>query len=145
MSKYHRFLAGPEEDDQVLFNDELPHAGQRSNQMFPPSVSFSLTDLINISTGCCSLPVSERSGLHDGVQGASRAEQVCHDTLICTERSTPPSSNMCDLLCRSHDAMDSFYDYIWDVTILEYLTRILVIHLLGGKPSSTMLTLKLVI
>lgn len=27
-------------------------------------------------------------------------------------------------LC-SHDAMDSFYDYIWDVTILEYLTRIL--------------------
>lgn len=25
----------------------------------------------------------------------------------------------------SHDAMDSFYDYIWDVTILEYLTRIL--------------------
>lgn len=21
--------------------------------------------------------------------------------------------------------MDSFYDYIWDVTILEYLTRIL--------------------
>ncbi|KAG7273585.1 hypothetical protein CRUP_019831 [Coryphaenoides rupestris] len=23
-----------------------------------------------------------------------------------------------------HDAMDSFYDYIWDVTILEYLTRI---------------------
>lgn len=30
----------------------------------------------------------------------------------------------------SHDAMDSFYDYIWDVTILEYLTRIL------GKHSS---------
>lgn len=25
----------------------------------------------------------------------------------------------------SHDAMDSFYDYIWDITILEYLTRIL--------------------
>lgn len=25
----------------------------------------------------------------------------------------------------SHDAMDSFYDYIWDVTILEYLTCIL--------------------
>uniref|UniRef100_A0AAX7UVJ7 INTS8 TPR repeats domain-containing protein n=1 Tax=Astatotilapia calliptera TaxID=8154 RepID=A0AAX7UVJ7_ASTCA len=24
----------------------------------------------------------------------------------------------------SHDAMDSFYDYIWDVTILEYLTHI---------------------
>ncbi|XP_018606035.1 integrator complex subunit 8 [Scleropages formosus] len=24
----------------------------------------------------------------------------------------------------SHDAMDSFYDYIWDVTILEYLTYI---------------------
>uniref|UniRef100_A0A3B4ZM93 Integrator complex subunit 8 n=1 Tax=Stegastes partitus TaxID=144197 RepID=A0A3B4ZM93_9TELE len=24
----------------------------------------------------------------------------------------------------SHDAMDSFYDYIWDVTILEYLTPI---------------------
>uniref|UniRef100_A0A4W6DU11 Integrator complex subunit 8 n=1 Tax=Lates calcarifer TaxID=8187 RepID=A0A4W6DU11_LATCA len=23
----------------------------------------------------------------------------------------------------SHDAMDSFYDYIWDVTILEYLTQ----------------------
>ncbi|CAF92049.1 unnamed protein product, partial [Tetraodon nigroviridis] len=26
-------------------------------------------------------------------------------------------------LC-SHDAMDSFYDYIWDITILEYLTHI---------------------
>ncbi len=25
----------------------------------------------------------------------------------------------------SHDSMDSFYDYIWDVTILEYLTCIL--------------------
>ncbi|KAF7478057.1 Hypothetical predicted protein [Marmota monax] len=25
----------------------------------------------------------------------------------------------------SHDAMDSYYDYIWDVTILEYLTCIL--------------------
>uniref|UniRef100_A0A4W3HA53 Integrator complex subunit 8 n=1 Tax=Callorhinchus milii TaxID=7868 RepID=A0A4W3HA53_CALMI len=25
----------------------------------------------------------------------------------------------------SHDAMDSYYDYIWDITILEYLTRIL--------------------
>ncbi|XP_061597267.1 integrator complex subunit 8 [Cololabis saira] len=24
----------------------------------------------------------------------------------------------------SHDAMDSFYDYIWDITILEYLTHI---------------------
>uniref|UniRef100_A0A4W6DVY0 Integrator complex subunit 8 n=1 Tax=Lates calcarifer TaxID=8187 RepID=A0A4W6DVY0_LATCA len=29
----------------------------------------------------------------------------------------------------SHDAMDSFYDYIWDVTILEYLTRILSYYL----------------
>ncbi|TNN31746.1 Integrator complex subunit 8 [Liparis tanakae] len=27
----------------------------------------------------------------------------------------------------SHDAMDSFYDYIWDVTILEYLTCILLL------------------
>lgn len=24
--------------------------------------------------------------------------------------------------------MDSFYDYIWDVTILEYLTRILLMY-----------------
>ena len=25
----------------------------------------------------------------------------------------------------SHDAMDTYYDYIWDITILEFLTRIL--------------------
>lgn len=28
----------------------------------------------------------------------------------------------------SHDAMDSYYEYIWDVTILEYLTCILVLE-----------------
>lgn len=33
--------------------------------------------------------------------------------------------NLCLWLFFSHDAMDSFYDYIWDVTILEYLTCIL--------------------
>lgn len=33
--------------------------------------------------------------------------------------------NFCLWLFFSHDAMDSFYDYIWDVTILEYLTCIL--------------------
>jgi len=33
--------------------------------------------------------------------------------------STPPPHSI------SHDSMDSFYDYIWDVTILEYLTCIL--------------------
>uniref|UniRef100_A0A665THL9 INTS8 TPR repeats domain-containing protein n=1 Tax=Echeneis naucrates TaxID=173247 RepID=A0A665THL9_ECHNA len=32
----------------------------------------------------------------------------------------------------SHDAMDSFYDYIWDVTILEYLTRILSMVIYSG-------------
>lgn len=35
----------------------------------------------------------------------------------------------------SHDSMDSLYDYIWDVTILEYLTCIL----LKTHPSQVMM------
>uniref|UniRef100_A0A3B3DU75 Integrator complex subunit 8 n=1 Tax=Oryzias melastigma TaxID=30732 RepID=A0A3B3DU75_ORYME len=35
-----------------------------------------------------------------------------------------PAPNSALLHFHSHDAMDSFYDYIWDVTILEYLTHI---------------------
>lgn len=41
----------------------------------------------------------------------------------CYHQNQPSNSALLHL--HSHDAMDSFYDYIWDVTILEYLTRIL--------------------
>uniref|UniRef100_A0A8C8RYA9 Integrator complex subunit 8 n=2 Tax=Pelusios castaneus TaxID=367368 RepID=A0A8C8RYA9_9SAUR len=33
----------------------------------------------------------------------------------------------------SHDAMDSYYDYIWDITILEYLTCILSSEIVKAK------------
>lgn len=79
--------------------------------------------------GCCSVSVSSWGGLHDCIQSSSRAEQVhqsrrrsSRDDLRHLWTSVMAFSFFC--LC-SHDAMDSFYDYIWDVTILEYLTRIL--------------------
>uniref|UniRef100_A0A3P8VIZ2 Integrator complex subunit 8 n=1 Tax=Cynoglossus semilaevis TaxID=244447 RepID=A0A3P8VIZ2_CYNSE len=39
----------------------------------------------------------------------------------------------------SHDAMDSFYDYIWDVTILEYLTYI---HQKRGEAEKRQIAIK---
>lgn len=76
-----------------------------------------------LSLGCCPVSVSSGGGLHDCVQSSSRAEQV--DQSRSSDMSEHLSWPFCFSCLCSHDAMDSFYDYIWDITILEYLTRIL--------------------
>uniref|UniRef100_A0A8C2Q9K0 Integrator complex subunit 8 n=1 Tax=Cyprinus carpio TaxID=7962 RepID=A0A8C2Q9K0_CYPCA len=49
----------------------------------------------------------------------------CCSLLNCHTQCTASFVMLLCALCRwLHDSMDSFYDYIWDVTILEYLTYI---------------------
>ena len=125
-------FAGSEEDDQVLLHDELPHAGR--NQFHCPHSGHSVvpdwTVLINVCLNL-RLPSSassweksttwRRSKLFRNRTGATqRHARYQHlKQLVLTSGILFFASH------HSHDAMDSFYDYIWDVTILEYLTRIL--------------------
>lgn len=70
--------SGPEEDDQVLFHDELPHAGQLLIiLMICNKLVEDFKALVSCS-GRCPLPVPQRSRLHDSVQGSSGTEQVTY-------------------------------------------------------------------
>lgn len=146
-------FTGSEEDDQVLFNDELPHTGGRSNQTFqwipligfwiirvntaavqssvifiPPVPDFQywyILSLVLRSLSSASFWEKSTTWRHSKLfkNRTGTTQNTTHGTLTTNRAAV----SICNIVSchHSHDAMDSFYDYIWDVTILEYLTRIL--------------------